>query len=136
MAVEITAFFIGGQNMTVPVSDRLSQLYVGNGTNTRFDFSFRVFQQEDTTGVAVRKKGSTDFETVDPTTYTVTVNPDDMGGYITFNTPPTVGTYFYIAGASPLDQLLDITNYDNFTPMLSSERLISLPLCFKNGVLN
>ncbi|HHX4961629.1 TPA: GDSL-type esterase/lipase family protein [Acinetobacter baumannii] len=102
--------------MTVPVSDRLSQLYVGNGTNTRFDFTFRIFQQEDATGVAVRKKGTTDFETIDPATYTVTINPDDMGGYITFNTPPTVGTYFYIAGASPLDQLLDITNYDNFYP--------------------
>ena len=116
MAVEITAFFIGGQNMTVPVSDRLSQLYVGNGTNTRFDFTFRIFQQEDATGIAVRKKGTTDFETIDPATYTVNINPNDMGGFITFNTPPTVGTYFYIAGASPLDQLLDITNYDNFYP--------------------
>ncbi|HHM2325282.1 TPA: exo-alpha-sialidase [Acinetobacter baumannii] len=102
--------------MTVPISDRLSQLYVGNGTNTRFDFTFRVFEQEDATGIAVRKKGSTDFETVDPSTYTVTVNPDHMGGYITFNSPPSAGTYFYIAGETPLDQLLDITNYDNFYP--------------------
>ncbi|HAV4658093.1 TPA: hypothetical protein JIU99_02475 [Acinetobacter baumannii] len=102
--------------MTVPVSDRLSQLYVGNGTNTRFDFTFRIFQQEDATGLAVRKKGSTDFETVDPATYTVTINPDEMGGYITFNFAPDVQSYFYIAGATPLDQLLDITNYDNFYP--------------------
>ncbi|WP_442777687.1 exo-alpha-sialidase [Acinetobacter baumannii] len=102
--------------MTVPVSDRLSQLYVGNGINTRFDFTFRVFDQEDATGIAVRKKGSTDFETVDPSTYVVTINPDNMGGYITFNSPPIVGAYFYIAGATPLDQLLDITNYDNFYP--------------------
>lgn len=102
--------------MTVPISDRLSQLYVGNGTNTRFDFIFRIFQQEDLTGVAVRKKGNTDFETVDPSTYSVTLNADDMGGFVTFNTAPTAGTYFYIAGATPLDQLLDITNYDNFYP--------------------
>ncbi|WP_139887849.1 hypothetical protein [Acinetobacter nosocomialis] len=102
--------------MTVPISDRLSQLYVGNGTNTRFDFTFRIFQQEDLTGVAVRKKGNTDFETVDPSTYTVTLNADDMGGFVKFNTAPSKGTYFYIAGATPLDQLLDITNYDNFYP--------------------
>ncbi|MDQ9997468.1 hypothetical protein RFZ46_06400 [Acinetobacter baumannii] len=102
--------------MTVPISDRLSQLYVGNGTNTRFDFTFRIFQQEDLTGVAIRKKGNTDFETVDPSTYTVTLNADDMGGFVTFNTAPSKGTYFYIAGATPLDQLLDITNYDNFYP--------------------
>ncbi|MFW1769605.1 exo-alpha-sialidase [Acinetobacter baumannii] len=102
--------------MTVPISDRLSQLYVGNGTNTRFDFTFRVFDQEDATGIAVRKKGSTEFETVDPSAYEVSINPDGMGGYVTFNSPPTVGTYFYIAGATPLDQLLDITNYDNFYP--------------------
>ena len=42
--------------MTVPISDRLSQLYVGNGTNTRFDFNFRVFNQEDATGIAIRKR--------------------------------------------------------------------------------
>ncbi|MGQ1523072.1 hypothetical protein ACT44T_13810 [Acinetobacter baumannii] len=102
--------------MTIPVSDRLSQLYVGNGTNTRFDFTFRVFEQEDATGVAVRKKTSTDFETVDPNTYTVNLNQDGMGGFVIFNEAPAVGTYFYIAGATPLDQLLDITNYDNFYP--------------------
>ncbi|WP_284084734.1 hypothetical protein [Acinetobacter nosocomialis] len=102
--------------MTVPISDRLSQLYVGNGTNTRFDFTFRVFQQEDATGISVRKKGTTDFETVDPSTYDVFLNPDDMGGYIIFKTPPVSGTFFYVAGETPLDQLLDITNYDNFYP--------------------
>ena len=42
--------------MTVPVSDRLSQLYVGNGVNTRFDFIFRIFQQEDENGVTIRVK--------------------------------------------------------------------------------
>lgn len=115
MAVEITAFFIG-EKMTVPVSDRLSQLYVGNGTNVRFDFNFRVFQQEDDTGIAVRQKGLIDFETLDPSMYTVTVNQDGMGGYITFSVPPNAGVYFYIAGLTTLDQLLDITNYDNFYP--------------------
>lgn len=116
MAVEITAFFIGGQNMTVPVSDRLSQLYVGNGTNTRFDFTFRVFDQEDASGIAIRKRGDSDFETVDPSTYSVTINPDNMGGYVVFASAPVTGMYFYIAGSTPLDQILDITNYDNFYP--------------------
>ncbi|VXA58276.1 hypothetical protein ACI8B_60118 [Acinetobacter proteolyticus] len=102
--------------MTVPVSDRLSQLYVGNDINTRFDFTFRVFKQEDTTGIAVRIKKTVEFETLDPSAYTVTLNQDQLGGYVTFNAAPKPNTFFYIAGATPLDQLLDITNYDNFYP--------------------
>ena len=102
--------------MTVPVSDRLSQLYVGNDVNKRFDFTFRVFKQEDTTGIAVRIKKTVEFETLDPALYTVTLNQDQLGGYVIFNSAPKPNTYFYIAGATPLDQLLDITNYDNFYP--------------------
>lgn len=115
MAVEITAFFIGAI-MTVQVSDRLSQLYVGNGANTRFDFIFRVFDQEDETGVAVRVKVGNDFEFLDESKYSVTVNQDNLGGYVTFNEAPSNQTYFYVAGKTPVDQLLDITNYDNFYP--------------------
>lgn len=102
--------------MTVQVTDRLSQLYVGNGANTRFDFLFRVFDQEDETGVAVRVKVGNDFEFLDESKYTVTVNQDNLGGFVTFNEAPTNQTYFYIAGKTPVDQLLDITNYDNFYP--------------------
>lgn len=102
--------------MTVQVTDRLSQLYVGNGANTRFDFLFRVFDQEDETGVAVRVKVGNDFEFLDESKYTVTVNQDNLGGFVTFNEAPTNQTYFYVAGKTPVDQLLDITNYDNFYP--------------------
>ncbi|MDC5038973.1 hypothetical protein OHW26_09165, partial [Acinetobacter baumannii] len=102
--------------MTVPVSDRLSQLYVGNGVNTRFDFIFRIFQQEDENGVTIRVKTGTEFEELDKSLYQVILNPDDMGGYVLFNVAPTNQTYFYIAGQTPVDQLLDITNYDNFYP--------------------
>ncbi|AVN17619.1 hypothetical protein C6N19_06530 [Acinetobacter pittii] len=102
--------------MTVPVSDRLSQLYVGNGVNTRFDFSFRIFDQEDETGIAIRVKVGNEFEFMDEALYASTVNQDGMGGYITFTTPPNSSTFFYICGNTPVDQLLDITNYDNFYP--------------------
>ncbi|MGQ0935265.1 hypothetical protein ACT415_08305 [Acinetobacter baumannii] len=102
--------------MTVPVSDRLSQLYVGNDVNVRFDFMFRIFQQEDENGVTIRVKTGTEFEDLDKSLYQVILNPDDMGGYVLFNTAPTNQTYFYIAGQTPVDQLLDITNYDNFYP--------------------
>lgn len=115
MAVEITAFFIG-ENMTVPVSDRQSQLYVGNGVNVRFDFMFQVFDQEGETGIAVRLKVDNDFEIMDKSMYVVTTNQDGMGGYITFVDPPSSSTSFYISGNTPVDQLLDITNYDNFYP--------------------
>lgn len=102
--------------MTVQVADRLSQLYVGNGVNTRFDFIFRVFDQEDETGVAVRVKVGNDFVFLDQSKYAVTVNQDNLGGYVTFNEAPSNQTFFYIAGKTPVDQQLDITNYDNFYP--------------------
>ncbi|WP_225996061.1 hypothetical protein [Acinetobacter oleivorans] len=102
--------------MTVQVSDRLSQLYVGNGVNTRFDFMFRAYEQEDETGIGVRVKVGNEFEFIDESEYAVTINPDDMGGYVTFVEPPSAETFFYIAGKTPVDQLLDITNYDNFYP--------------------
>lgn len=102
--------------MTVQVSDRLSQLYVGNGVNTRFDFMFRAYEQEDETGIGVRVKVGNDFEFIEESEYAVTFNPDNMGGYVTFVDPPISETFFYIAGKTPVDQLLDITNYDNFYP--------------------
>ncbi|HBS65199.1 MAG TPA: hypothetical protein DF381_14940 [Acinetobacter pittii] len=102
--------------MTVQVTDRLSQLYVGNGVNTRFDFTFRIFDQEDEIGVAVRIKVGNEFEFLDETKYTVTINPDNLGGYVNFLDAPNPQTYFYIAGKTPVDQQLDITNYDNFYP--------------------
>ncbi|HAV5443274.1 hypothetical protein N3K59_04260 [Acinetobacter baumannii] len=102
--------------MTVQVADRLSQLYVGNGINKRFDFTFRIFDQEDETGVAVRIKVGNEFEFLDESEYAVTINPDDLGGYVTFVEAPDSQTFFYIAGRTPVDQLLDITNYDNFYP--------------------
>ncbi|ETQ76142.1 hypothetical protein B9Y25_12410 [Acinetobacter baumannii] len=102
--------------MTVQVSDRLSQLYVGNGINTRFDFTFRAFEQEDETGIGVRVKVGNDFEFIDESEYAVTLNPDNLGGYVTFVEPPSAVTFFYIAGKTPVDQPLDITNYDNFYP--------------------
>lgn len=108
--------FISGEHMTVPASDRLSQLYTGNGVNTRFDFTFRVFDQEDATGIAVKVDLGTEFETMDESLYQVTINQDNLGGYVVFNTAPSNQTSFYIAGETPVDQALDITNYDNFYP--------------------
>lgn len=102
--------------MTVPISDRLSQLYVGNDINQRFDFTFRVFNQESESGIVVRQKTAVEFVTLDPSLYTVTLNQDNLGGHIDFISPPESNVYFYIAGATALDQLLDITNYDNFYP--------------------
>ncbi|EMT2447114.1 hypothetical protein WMF02_002113 [Acinetobacter baumannii] len=102
--------------MTVSASDRISQLYVGNGTNTDFDFTFRVFKQEDESGISVRVKTGDAFEPIDPALYVVEINQDDLGGRIVFNTPPDSSTFFYIAGTTAVDQQLDITNYDNFYP--------------------
>lgn len=115
MAVDITAFFIGIY-MTVSNSERLSPLYEGNGINTRFDFTFRVFDQEDASGVSVKHQVEADFENIDESLYNVAINEDNLGGYVTFHVAPEVGFKFYLAGETPVDQQLDITNYDNFYP--------------------
>ncbi|MCH7392416.1 hypothetical protein [Acinetobacter dispersus] len=102
--------------MTVSISERLSPLYEGNGLNTRFDFTFRVFDQEDASGISVKYRDGVDFISLDESLYLITVNEDNMGGFVTFHTPPLVSFEFYISGETPVDQLLDITNYDNFYP--------------------
>ncbi|MBU3084516.1 hypothetical protein [Acinetobacter seifertii] len=102
--------------MTVSISERLSPFYEGNGINTRFDFTFRVFDQEDTSGISIKHQLDTEFEKVDESLYEVAINEDNLGGYVTFHSAPTVGFKFYITGETPVDQLLDITNYDNFYP--------------------
>ncbi|MCM1958177.1 hypothetical protein NCZ17_02165, partial [Acinetobacter modestus] len=102
--------------MTVSASTRLSQLYVGNNINTRFDFSFPVFNQEGEDGVLIRLKNDESFETVDKALYTLTLNENNLGGHVDFKTPPSSISMFYIVGYTPSDQALDITNYDNFYP--------------------
>ncbi|WP_228129738.1 hypothetical protein [Acinetobacter higginsii] len=101
--------------MTVSNSDRLSPLYLGNDFDLRFDFTFRTFDQEDSEGVSVRVKNGTEFETLDPSLYLVNTNIDQLGGHILLKYP-LANKYFYIAGDTVVDQLLDITNYDNFYP--------------------
>lgn len=102
--------------MTVSVSDRLSPLYVGDNSQTRFDFTFKAFPQEDATGVEVRFRNGSEFESLDTEAYAVTFNENNNGGYVSFVDPPSASTFFYIAGGTTVDQLLDITNYDNFYP--------------------
>ncbi|WP_262034508.1 hypothetical protein [Acinetobacter baumannii] len=102
--------------MTVQVSDRLSQLYVGNGVNTRFDFMFRAYEQEDETGVGVRIKVGNEFEFIDESEYAVTTNPDNMGDTLLLLTLLALKHFFILQVKTPVDQNLDITNYDNFYP--------------------
>lgn len=116
MGCSNTAFLFFGEYMTIPASDRQSQLYVGNGVNTRFDFKFRVFDQEDDKGISVRIKNGTEWGTIDPSAYTISLNENNEGGHIDFLVAPDNATYFYIQGDTPKNQLLDITNYDNFYP--------------------
>lgn len=115
MAVLIRPFLLVG-TMTIPSSERISQLYVGNNSNTRFDFTFRVFEQESETGISIRSKDGDEWITVPKNDYLVTLNDENQGGYVTFKKAPISDTYFYILGNTPNDQLLDITNYDNFYP--------------------
>ncbi|ENW78232.1 hypothetical protein F909_03918 [Acinetobacter sp. ANC 3929] len=102
--------------MTVSTSTRLSDLYVGNNVNTNFSFTFRVFKQEGEDGISVRLKTENGFTTLDKALYNVVLNTDNLGGQVVFKAPPSQIDFFYIAGTTPADQQLDITNYDNFYP--------------------
>lgn len=100
--------------MTLPVNDRISQVYITDGTTKRFDFTFKLFAQGDNSGVMVRKKITLGFDEIDKTLYSVVANPDGQGGYILFTTAPAAGQYLYILGDTPANQLLSLTNYGNF----------------------
>lgn len=98
----------------MPVNDRISQVYITDGTTKRFDFTFRLFSQEDADGIMVRKKTLLGFDSVDKNLYSVVGNIGDEGGYVMFTTAPVAGQFLYIIGSTAVEQSLSITNYGNF----------------------
>lgn len=98
----------------MPVNDRISQVYITDGTTKRFDFTFRLFSQDDADGIMVRKKTLLGFDSVDKNLYSVVGNIGDEGGYVMFTTAPVAGQFLYIIGSTAVEQSLSITNYGNF----------------------
>lgn len=103
--------------MTLPYSERKSQLYTADGVQRRFDFPFRSFYDENSgdQGIEVRKQLELDYEVILPSQYEVFNNSDMVGGYVLFNTAPEAGTVIYIAGNTPVTQQLNLANYGRFS---------------------
>jgi hypothetical protein len=102
--------------MTVPSTTRKAGPYTGNGVQTVFPFSFKVFSVADVTVT------QTDTVGVDATLtsgYVVTLNPDQVaspGGSITLSVAPPTGYKITATGALPYDQTLSLPGGGNFNP--------------------
>jgi trimeric autotransporter adhesin len=103
--------------MTVPSTTRKAGPYTGNGVQTVFPFSFKVFSVADVTVT------QTDTIGVDATLtsgYVVTLNPDQVaspGGSITLSVAPPSGYKITATGALPYDQTLSLPGGGNFSPV-------------------
>ena len=91
--------------MTISTSVN-SNAYTGNGSAVAYDYTFTAFR--DST-VVVKLNGVTQS-----TGYTITRNTNNVGGTITFNSPPALGASVLIKRVLPLTQNLDLIRFGRF----------------------
>lgn len=103
--------------MTVPSTTRKAGPYTGNGVQTVYPFSFKVFAATDIKVVQADLAG---VETTLSSGYTVSVNSDQVaspGGNVTMTTAPATGYKLSVLGNLPYDQTLAIPGGGNFNPV-------------------
>jgi trimeric autotransporter adhesin len=103
--------------MTVPSTTRKAGPYTGNGVQTVFPFSFKVFSVAD---VTVTQTDAIGVDTTLTSGYVVTLNPDQVaspGGSITLSVAPPSGYKITATGALPYDQTLSLPGGGNFSPV-------------------
>jgi len=103
--------------MTVPSTTRKAGPYTGNGVQTVFPFSFKVFSVAD---VTVTQTDTIGVDTTLTSGYVVTLNPDQVaspGGSITLSVAPPSGYKITATGALPYDQTLSLPGGGNFSPV-------------------
>ncbi len=88
--------------------------YSGDGSNTVFAYTFKVFDEDDLT--VILRTDATGTETVQAitTNYTVSGVGDAGGGNVTFVTAPASGVTVVIRRAAALTQTTDYTPNDPF----------------------
>lgn len=88
--------------------------YSGDGSNTVFAYTFKVFDEDDLT--VILRTDATGTETVQTITtdYTVSGVGDAGGGNVTFVTAPASGITVVVKRAAPLTQTTDYTPNDPF----------------------
>lgn len=81
--------------------------YEGNGTTTVYAFPFQMLDES-------HIRCTVDGVILDPSDYTVTLNPDGIGGEVEFDVAPADGVEIFINRATPDTQL---SSYPPYSPM-------------------
>lgn len=113
--------------MTIPSTPRKAGPFTGNGAQTSWPFTFKVFSASDVSVVVYTPL--TGEVTLDPSEYTVTVNGNQdtsPGGAVEYPTGgATLGgtDRLTIIGGIPYDQPMDIPEGGNFSPVALENQL-------------
>lgn len=100
--------------MTIQVDSRITEAVETDGVSKRFDFNFPLFKGDDDQGLEVRFVNELGYDVVDREAYSLVVGLENKGGHVLFHVAPEAGLNLVIAGKTPLDQSLDITNPGKF----------------------
>lgn len=100
--------------MTIQVDSRITEAVLTDGVSKRFDFNFPLFKGDDDQGLEVRFVNELGYDVVDREDYSLVVGLENKGGHVLFHVAPEAGLSLVIAGKTPLDQSLDITNPGKF----------------------
>lgn len=101
--------------MTIQADTRLTSEFLTDGIATVFNFGFPVFITVDgQKGIEVRYINDLGYDVVDTSEFLVTSNADNSGGTVQFYVAPVAGKRLVVAGKTPVDQQLDITNHSRF----------------------
>lgn len=106
--------------MTVSATPRKAGPFDGNGVTTSFPFDFKVFTKTELQVVLATPIGVESTLVLD-SDYTVNLNPDQdsaPGGSVSYEGPPVLpaGWKLVVLGATPVNQVTDITNVGRFNP--------------------
>lgn len=114
--------------MTIPATDRKAGPLLGNGAQTSWPFTFKVFAAADIQVTVANVLGVETLLTLG-TDYTVTLNGDQQnspGGTVTYpitGSPLAAGGRLTITGYVDFDQQLDLPEGGNFSPAALENQL-------------
>lgn len=109
--------------MTTPSTVRKAGPFTGNGTQTAWPFTFKVFTADDIVVVATDANGD-EATLVLGADYTVALNPNQEtspGGTVTYLLP--AGRKLAVAGAVTYDQPLDLPTGGSYSPIALENQL-------------
>lgn len=101
--------------MTIQTDSRITSEMLTDGLNNTFPYDFPIFKGDNgQKGVEVRFMNDLGYDVVDSSLFLVIEDSDNTSGMVQFYVPPVAGKRLLIAGKTPIDQQLDITNASRF----------------------